>query len=70
VARIGGWVSAAGAPSPAAAEPGLAEVQVTFPARRLARQTGHGERADPIQMMVGAAFLLVFLRVCCALAWG
>jgi hypothetical protein len=31
---------------------------------------GHGERADPIQLMVGAAFLSVFLRVCSALAWG
>jgi hypothetical protein len=38
--------------------------------RRLAAHRGHGERADPIQMMVGAVFLWVFLRVCWALAFG
>ena len=39
-------------------------------ARRLAPHRGHGERADPVQMMVGAVFLWVFLRVCWGLAWG
>jgi hypothetical protein len=38
--------------------------------RRLARHNGHGERFDPIDMLVGLAIMWAFLRVCWALAWG
>jgi hypothetical protein len=37
--------------------------------RRLAAHRGHGS-GDPIQMMVGAVIMWVFLRVCWGLAWG
>jgi hypothetical protein len=46
-----------------------ASVPLFSHARRLGRHQGHG-RGDPIQMMVGAVFLWVFLRVCWGLAWG
>jgi hypothetical protein len=39
-------------------------------ARRCARHTGHGVRADPISMLVGLTIMWVFLKVCWALAWG